>query len=343
MRETQIRRKMRIRRRRIKAVVLTTGALLVFGIVVLCGKKYMDAPTGEKEPETTLQDEQKEEKNQEASAPEESGQAERDDEEDTENTDVNSSSIIHPNGTTLEERIGTPEGFSRVEADAESLGAFLRSYPMKADGSPVLLYDGSRKRNQEVHAAVFELPMEEEDLQQCADSVMRVYGEYYYAKGQYDRIEFPLGGGFMANFGKWSKGNGIGLNGDSLYWKENPQNDSSYASFQRFMRMVFAYSGTLNMEEYAEPIDREDLQIGDIYIKGGSPGHVVMVVDLCENASGEKAYLLAQGYMPAQEFHVIKNPLHEDDPWYYLNEYEEPFRTAEYTFSEGGFRRFPGE
>lgn len=44
--------------------------------------------------------------------------------------------------------------------------------------------------------------------------------------------------------------------------------------------------------------------------------------------------MLAQGYMPAQEFHVLNNPLHEQDPWYYETEMTFPLSTAEYVFSD---------
>ena len=81
--------------------------------------------------------------------------------------------------------------------------------------------------------------------------------------------------------------------------------------------------------------------VGDIFIQSGSPGHVVMVVDISENLEGKKAFLLAQGYMPAQEFHLLKNPLHEDDPWYYEEEVTYPFETPEYTFKKGSLRH-PG-
>lgn len=73
--------------------------------------------------------------------------------------------------------------------------------------------------------------------------------------------------------------------------------------------------------------------------EGGSPGHVVMIVDVCENGQGEKAFLLAQGYMPAQEFHVLKNPAHEENPWYYESEITYPLQTPEYIFSEGSLWR----
>ena len=59
-----------------------------------------------------------------------------------------------------------------------------------------------------------------------------------------------------------------------------------------------------------------------------------MVLDICENENGKKAILLAQGYMPAQEFHILKNPEHGDDPWYYEDEITYPLKTPEYTFEK---------
>ena len=53
---------------------------------------------------------------------------------------------------------------------------------------------------------------------------------------------------------------------------------------------------------------------------------------------GKKAFLLAQGYMSAQEFHLLKNDLHPSDPWYYEDEIRFPFEMPEYTFNEGSMR-----
>ena len=76
---------------------------------------------------------------------------------------------INPNGKTLEKRINVPQRYIRTEEKSDSLANFLRAYKLKKDGSPVLLYDGSEKGNQTAHVAVFKLPIENEDLQQCAD------------------------------------------------------------------------------------------------------------------------------------------------------------------------------
>lgn len=247
-------------------------------------------------------------------------------------------SIIRPQGKTLETRVAVPQGYKRAKCRKNSLAGFLRGYPMKKDGSPVLLYDGSEKGSQDVHAAVFKLPLEPEDLQQCADSVMRVYAEYFWKTGQKERIKFHFVDGFLADYARWRDGGRIQA-GDVTSWSDSAAYDDSYGNFKKYMRMVFAYAGTLSMEAEAEKISMEELRIGDIFIKGASPGHVVMVVDVCRNEDGKKAFLLGQGYMPAQEFHLLKNNRHEEDPWYYEEEISYPFETPEYTFEKGSLHR----
>lgn len=247
---------------------------------------------------------------------------------------------IVPSGMTLESRINTPEGYTRTTCTEGSLAAFLRGYSMKEDGAPVLLYNGEQKGNQRAHAAVFALPIEEENLQQCADSVMRVYAEYCWQMGCPEKLKFHFTNGFLTEYSNWREGDRIKMDGKQVYWVESTGYDDSYASFQAYMRMVFSYAGTLSMDTYeSSPIGLDEVQVGDVFLKGGSPGHVVMVVDMCEDEKGKKAFLLGQGYMPAQEFHVIKNPAHADDPWYYEDEVTYPFQTAEYTFSEGSLKR----
>lgn len=259
---------------------------------------------------------------------------------DTEVSEVEEAKpIINQEGITLEERIAVPEGYKRTEEDAGSLAAFMRGYKLKPTGSQVLLYDGTQKGNQSAHAAVFELPIEEYDLQQCADSVMRVYAEYYWSTGQYDKIAFHFTNGFDARYSKWREGYRIKVDGNNVYWSKTAGYDDSYESFVQYLKMVFMYAGTLSMESEAEQIQLSDIRVGDVFLYGASPGHVVMIVDVCEDESGKKAFLLGQGYMPAQEFHVLKNNMHDDDPWYYEDEIEYPLSTPEYTFKEGSLKR----
>jgi len=244
-------------------------------------------------------------------------------------------SMIVPSGETLQTRISVPKGYERKISEEGSLTDFLRNYKMKEDNSPVLLYNGEEKKNQSAHAAVFELPVENVDLQQCADSVMRVYAEYYWENEKFDRISFRFTNGFLCEYLKWREGFRVVNDERGTRWVKSASYDDSYENFLKYMKIVFSYAGTASMEAYeTEKIDLSEMKVGDVLLKGGSPGHIVMVVDLAENGEGKKAFLLAQGYMPAQDFHVIKNPMHEDDPWYYEEEMKFPVKTAEYIFDD---------
>ena len=68
------------------------------------------------------------------------------------------------------------------------------------------------------------------------------------------------------------------------------------------------YAGTLSLDGETVPVNVSDIQAGDMFIKGGSPGHCVMVADVAQNRRRSRCFLLAQGYMPAQEFQIIKIP-----------------------------------
>ena len=44
--------------------------------------------------------------------------------------------------------------------------------------------------------------------------------------------------------------------------------------------MVFMYAGTASLSKELRTVPYTSLQAGDVFIKGGSPGHVVIVVDV---------------------------------------------------------------
>ena len=83
-----------------------------------------------------------------------------------------------------------------------------------------------------------------------------------------------------------------------------------------------------------------DIQVGDVFIQGGFPGHAVIVVDMVKNQEGEKRFMLAQSYMPAQELQVLKNPA-SDEPWYSIPKLHEKLVTPEWNFASTDLKRFP--
>ncbi|MDD6919944.1 MAG: DUF4846 domain-containing protein [Eubacteriales bacterium] len=245
-------------------------------------------------------------------------------------------SFVNPEGMSLEKRLKTPEGYGRDKTS--DFGKFIRQYPMKKDGASVLLHNGKKKNNQDAHIAVFDMNLGEQNLQQCADSIIRLYAEFLYNSNQRDKIGFHFVNGFYADYDNWRKGKRIAINGNNVSWISSKGYDDSNETFEKYLEVVFTYASTISLKEESKPVLLENAEIGDCFLHAGSPGHVVMIVDICINDKGKKAYLLAQGYMPAQEFHLLKNPAHKSDPWYYEDEIVYPLKTPEYTFKKGSLR-----
>jgi hypothetical protein len=245
-------------------------------------------------------------------------------------------------GDSIATRIAVPNGFTRTPIDSSSFGAYLRNLPLKASGSPVYCYDGSLKRNQSAHTAGIELDVGSRDLQQCADAVMRLRAEYLWQQKQYDAIQFHFTNGFLAEYSRWRAGQRIKVSGNQVSWINTQTASSSYKSFRAYLTVIFAYAGTLSLAKELKAKSLATIEIGDVFVQGGSPGHAVIVVDLAHDPiTGEKLVLLAQSYMPAQDIHVLKNPKNADlSPWYAVKEMTGQFRTPEWDFAAADLKHF---
>jgi hypothetical protein len=252
---------------------------------------------------------------------------------------------INEQGSTLEQRFPAPEGYARIAASEKSFAHYLRSLPLKPHGTLVSYYNGEQKYNNSVYHAVIHLPIGKKDLHQCADAVMRLWGEYLWTTQQYDRIHFNLTNGFRVDYSKWINGFRVSVQGNSTSWKEAAAAPSeSYADFWKYMEFVFSYAGTLSLSKELKPVSVEEMEIGDVFILGGSPGHAVLVIDMVAHpATGEKLFMLAQSYMPAQETQILTNPKNAElSPWYALN-FGETLVTPEWKFSRNQLMRFSEE
>ena len=249
-------------------------------------------------------------------------------------------SLIDPSGKSLSTRFRLPDGFQRTKDDSTSFGYYLRNLPLKPAGSKVKLYNGDVK-SVDVYEAVVDLPIGNKDLHQCADAVMRLRAEYLYAQKQYDKIHFNFTNGFECSYSQWIKGKRVAVNGNKVSWKQTAQPSNTYKDFWSYMEMIFSYAGSLSLSKELKQVDIHDLQIGDVFIHGGSPGHAIIVVDVAEDPKTiQKIFMLAQSYMPAQETQILKNPNNEKlSPWY-STDFGETLNTPEWTFAKSDLKRF---
>lgn len=250
-----------------------------------------------------------------------------------------SSEIFSP-GNTVSTRFRTPEHFIREELDSNSFGFFLRSLPLHPEGHRVHYYNGEIKSN-EVYAAVVNLPIGTKDLHQCADAVMRLRADYLRAIGKSSEIHFNFTNGFRCDYSNWLAGHSVLVKGNKVSWGSSSglraDNDKNYWNY---LEKVFTYAGTLSLSKELKAKEITALEIGDVFIQGGSPGHAVIVVELCVNEkTGEKRFMLAQSYMPAQEIQVLFNPRDYKSVWFELPA-NGILRTPEWTFESSDLKSF---
>lgn len=240
----------------------------------------------------------------------------------------------------LSERIPPPSGFIRVPAPPGSFADWLRGLPLKPEGSPVTLFSGALKWRQDAHAAVVDIDVGRRDLQQCADAIMRLRAEWLYGTNRAGDIAFTYTGGGRVSFARWARGERPSADGRSWSRRANP--DASYAALRSYLDQVFAYAGTYSLERELRPVALADIQVGDVFIQGGFPGHAVLVADLAVSpTTGEKRFLLLQSFMPAQDIHVLRNPSDPaGSPWYPA-EFTGDLVTPEWRFRTGSLRRWP--
>lgn len=243
---------------------------------------------------------------------------------------------------SIQNRIAPPEGYQRMALPKGSFGEWLRGLPLKPGKPKVMLYNGQQKTNQGAQFAVMDIDVGNRDLQQCADAVMRLRGEYLYSTQQFDAIHFNFTNGEPCTWNKWREGYRPVFAGSKTTWSKKAQPADDHKSFRSYMDMVFMYAGTASLEKELTRIGTlKELQIGDVLIQGGFPGHAVLVVDIAENPdTGNKVYMLAQSYMPAQDIHLLLNPSERDpSPWYDASS-SGPVETPEWTFLQQDLRRF---
>lgn len=242
----------------------------------------------------------------------------------------------------LVNRIPVPAGYERQKIKKNSFADWLRHLPLKPEGTNVRYFNGMDKPNQRVHAAVIDIDTGKKDLQQCADAVMRLKAEYHYGLEEYKQIHFNYTSGDLVSFDDWRYGRKPIVAGSRVtFTPRTAQANNSYKNFKKYMRAIFNYAGTYSLSKEMPSIPLNDMQIGDVFIQGGFPGHAVIVVDMAVHAdTDERLFLLAQSYMPAQDMHILINPNNAaQNPWYSID-FQGDLHTPEWTFTQDDLKRF---
>ena len=218
---------------------------------------------------------------------------------------------------SLDSAIEPPMGYKRVQAKSE-FGDWLSHLPIKPEEYDVHTFRGKiaslKQRFFMKNAGVVDMSILNRN-QQCADSILRLRAEFLRSKRR--KIRFKFGRGY----------------------KTFPARGSRRA-FNRFLKRIYGCMGTASMKRDLKKVKPDNLRIGDMNVQNrtGSVGHIFLILDMAENNQGNRKYLLGQGSMPAQEFHIIE-PLIQVSPWTDMDELQAGLQIAS-PHGKGVFRRF---
>ncbi len=207
--------------------------------------------------------------------------------------------------------LALPKGFTRQPKDKQSFAAYLQNLPLKPQGTDVLTYTGTIPSTNSFAFAVIDMPIGKKDLLQCADAVMNLRARFLYKNNRKREITFNFVSGFRCDYKSYAAGQRFSLQQNQ--WTKTATEDNSDANFEKYLELVYMYASTRSLEKELNSIkNMADLQIGDVFIRGGSPGHCFIVVDKCStissgNTSPKVQYAILQGFMPAQDMHLLKN------------------------------------
>jgi len=249
-------------------------------------------------------------------------------------------SLINKDSVTIKGRVETPDTYKRVNYPKGSFQEYLRNYKLKPFGSKIINYDDSEYFWQRGHIGILEVPVPKNGLQQCADALIRIRSEYLWDTNQKDKIGFNFTSGHYCSWLKYAEGYRPKINGNKVTFHKTASANNTKTNFYKYLNLIYMYSGTLSLYNELKSIEDKDLKIGDMLIKGGSPGHIVMICDEAINAKGNKLFLLFQGNTPAQSVHLVKNLENAKiSPWYSLKK-DAVIPVSNYTFQSSKFVRF---
>ncbi len=209
---------------------------------------------------------------------------------------------VNSEGMTLESRITPPDGYSRVAVESGSFAEYLRKYPLHPVNIKLPVYNGKTLNTDS--PAIFDISLGDEGYQQCADSIIRLYSDYFYENEQYDKISFEFSNGDICDYNRWRQGKRMLALGSFSCEIPAALPDDSLQGYRNYLKEVMNYAGTLSLLNESEQISADEIRIGDIIC---DESHVVLIVDEAVSENGEKSFLIGQSFIPAVCFHIVTN------------------------------------
>jgi hypothetical protein len=238
-------------------------------------------------------------------------------------TDFNT--LTHPRENTYKNNTVFPA--------ANSWPYFLQH--LQVTSQPVVDYRGRIVPDAKKAAGILSFDVGKQDLQQCADALMRLRAEYLFEQKRYNEIGFHFVSGYYYTWNEFCSGKRPDPNGNTVRMTQGAPSGKTHASLRNYLDIVYTYASTISLAK--ELKKATDFEVGTVVIHAGSPGHCFIIIDEKKAPDGTRLFKLAEGYTPAQSIYVLKG-LSGDDPWYALK--RGVIETVSYEFERYELKKF---
>jgi hypothetical protein len=145
------------------------------------------------------------------------------------------------------------------------------------------------------------------DLQQCADSAIRLHAEYLWYREQAHEAAYHFTSGDRSSWTDWRRGERFVIAGSKVGRIRGAPRANSHRAYRGWLTHLFRYAGTRSLARDSDAVGARPFAAGDFFVQPGGPGHAVMIVDVAEHSDGRRAALIGQGFMPAEDFHILES------------------------------------
>lgn len=215
--------------------------------------------------------------------------------------------------------IPVPSGYERMKYADSSYSAWIQRLPIKGD-NVILGYDGEPVISSLYSVlAVIDMPMLfSQDLEQCADWCFRFRAEYFKQTGKLEQL-------YLFDY-----------NGKHRYYRD------SGMLYKGFLKWTMGNANSFSLKKGCQSVDEIDLRPGDMLVQNqtGGVGHVSVVMDVCQDAKGDRLYFIGYSFMPAQQFHIERAGGDKGQGgWFFMSGYRE-YLKEHLDFGRPLYRRF---
>ena len=229
----------------------------------------------------------------------------------------------------------SPPGFERVKAADGSFADWLRHLPLRPIGTQPKTYLGETTvwKASEV-AAVIDLDLIGK-IQDCATSAVRLWVEYLVNHGKEKTLSVTMNQRKVLSWAGFMRGCLPSYNGETRKLSvtcghRRPSVSTAQAraaSIRKYVRHAMRWTNSSTLARHLRRATKAETGPGTVILQPGSSGgvgHASIIVDKAVNTDGDRLYLVANGFLPAQDMLIVAPGQSPADrrPWCTLDEFE---------------------